>query len=195
WLVTKRKRSRCSTDHARDQPQSRRDSEGEHRLRDLNDEINKLLRERWHWERRIVELGGPNYNRHGAKMTDLEGNIVEADEVLATVTSARRRSFPELGSFSRSRRKARKGAAEVVSVGAAKEVLFEEEEDVVEEERKEREREREKEEKEREFVVHVPLPDEKMVLLKKKMELLREYASEGLVEQEKEAKAMLNIHR
>ena len=50
---------------------------GEHRLRDLNDEINKLLRERWHWERRIVELGGPNYNRHGAKMTDLEGNIVD----------------------------------------------------------------------------------------------------------------------
>ncbi|WZZ28755.1 hypothetical protein YC2023_012156 [Brassica napus] len=95
------------------------------------------------------------------------------------------------------RREAWKGAAEVVSVGAAKEVLFEEEEDVVEEERKERERE--EEEKEREFVVHVPLPDEKeiekMVLLKKKMELLREYASEGLVEQEKEAKAMLNIHR
>ncbi|WZY73303.1 hypothetical protein YC2023_005543 [Brassica napus] len=87
------------------------------------------------------------------------------------------------------------GAAEVVSVGAAKEVLFEEEEDVVEEERKEREREREEEEKEREFVVHVPLPDEKMVLLKKKMELLREYASEDLVQQEKEAKAMLNIHR
>ncbi|CAG7889850.1 unnamed protein product [Brassica rapa] len=89
------------------------------------------------------------------------------------------------------RREARRGAAEVVSVGAAKEVLFEEEE--------RKEREREEEEKEREFVVHVPLPDEKeiekMVLLKKKMELLREYASEGLVEQEKEAKAMLNIHR
>nr|CAD1827704.1 unnamed protein product [Ananas comosus var. bracteatus] len=32
---------------------------GEHRLRDLNDEINRLLRERGHWERRIVELGGP----------------------------------------------------------------------------------------------------------------------------------------
>ncbi|XP_056844279.1 uncharacterized protein LOC108809789 [Raphanus sativus] len=84
-------------------------------------------------------------------------------------------------------------AEEVVSVGAVKEVLFEEEEDVVEEERKE------EKEKEREFVVHVPLPDEKetekMVLRKKKMELLREYASEDLVEQEKEAKAMLNIHR
>jgi pre-mRNA-splicing factor ISY1 len=26
---------------------------GEHRIRDLNDEINKLLREKRHWERRI----------------------------------------------------------------------------------------------------------------------------------------------
>ena len=34
---------------------------GEFRLRDLNDEINKLLREKRHWEDRIVELGGPNY--------------------------------------------------------------------------------------------------------------------------------------
>lgn len=63
----------------------------------------------------------------------------------------------------------------------------------------EEEEEEEEKEKEREFVVHVPLPDEKeiekMVLMKKKMELLREYASDDLVEQEKEAKAMLNIHR
>ncbi|CAI9766976.1 unnamed protein product [Fraxinus pennsylvanica] len=50
---------------------------GEHRLRDLNDEINKLIREKTHWERRIVELGGPNYTRHSAKMTDLDGNIVD----------------------------------------------------------------------------------------------------------------------
>ena len=34
---------------------------GEHRLRDLNDEINKLLKEKWQWEMRIKELGGPNY--------------------------------------------------------------------------------------------------------------------------------------
>ncbi|CAN7000552.1 unnamed protein product [Brassica rapa subsp. trilocularis] len=231
---------------------------GEHRLRDLNDEINKLLRERWHWERRIVELGGPNYNRHGAKMTDLEGNIIdvpntsgrgpgyryfgaakklpgvrelfekppelrkrrtrydiykridasyygyrdEEDGVLEGLERSaegdmRRREVEEWRRLDEVRREARKGAAEVVSVGAAKEVLFEEEEDVVEEER--REREKEEEEKEREFVVHVPLPDEKeiekMVLQKKKMELLREYASDDLVEQEKEAKAMLNIHR
>lgn len=34
---------------------------GEFRIRDLNDEINKLLREKGHWEFRINELGGPNY--------------------------------------------------------------------------------------------------------------------------------------
>lgn len=51
---------------------------GEHRLRDLNDEINKLLRERAHWERRIIDLGGPNYASKGApKMTDLDGNIID----------------------------------------------------------------------------------------------------------------------
>lgn len=51
---------------------------GEHRLRDLNDEINKLLRERGHWERRIVELGGRDYSRssNAPLMTDLDGNIV-----------------------------------------------------------------------------------------------------------------------
>ena len=34
---------------------------GEFKLRDLNDEINKLLREKGHWEDRIKELGGPDY--------------------------------------------------------------------------------------------------------------------------------------
>ena len=34
---------------------------GEFRIRDLNDEINKLLREKKHWEERIRELGGPDY--------------------------------------------------------------------------------------------------------------------------------------
>ncbi|XP_010465993.1 PREDICTED: pre-mRNA-splicing factor ISY1 homolog [Camelina sativa] len=234
---------------------------GEHRLRDLNDEINKLLRERYHWERRIVELGGPNHSRHGAKMTDLEGNIIDVpnpsgrgpgyryfgaakklpgvrelfekppelrkrktrydiykridasyygyrddeDGILESLErnaegEMRKRSVEEWRRLDEVRKEARKGATEVVSVGAAaaaaKEVLFEEEEDVVEEERREREKE---EEKEREFVVHVPLPDEKeiekMVLEKKKMDLLSKYASEDLVEQQTEAKSMLNIHR
>ena len=34
---------------------------GEFKLRDLNDEINKLIREKGHWEDRIVELGGTDY--------------------------------------------------------------------------------------------------------------------------------------
>ena len=47
------------------------------RIRDLNDEINKLIREKGHWERRIVELGGPNYARNAPRMTDDEGNQVQ----------------------------------------------------------------------------------------------------------------------
>ena len=34
---------------------------GEERIRDLNDEINKLIRIKTHWERRIIDLGGPNH--------------------------------------------------------------------------------------------------------------------------------------
>jgi len=49
---------------------------GEFRIRDLNDEINKLLREKRHWEIRIKELGGPNFNRYGPKMLDHEGKEV-----------------------------------------------------------------------------------------------------------------------
>lgn len=233
---------------------------GEHRLRDLNDEINKLIREKSHWERRIVELGGPNYTKHSAKMTDLDGNIVdvpnpsgrgpgyryfgaakklpgvrelfekppelrkrrtrydiykridasyygyrdEEDGVLLRVEGPaeermRAEAVAEWKRLEEIRKEARRAvkSGEVVSV--AKEVLFEEEEDVVEEERM-RERElREKSEKEIEFVVHVPLPDEKeiekMVLEKKKMDLLSKYASEGLLEEQTEAKEMLNIQR
>ncbi|KAJ6860370.1 pre-mRNA-splicing factor ISY1 [Populus alba x Populus x berolinensis] len=235
---------------------------GEHRLRDLNDEINKLIREKSHWERRIVELGGPNYAKHSAKMTDLEGNIIdvpnpsgrgpgyryfgaakklpgvrelfekppelrkrrtrydiykridasyygyrdEEDGILEKVEGPaeeemRMRAVEEWKRMEAIRKEARKGAKEVVSVGAGvgAEVLFEEEEDVVEEERRE-EREREdieRKEKEREFVVHVPLPDDKeierMVLEKKKMELLSKYASDSLMEEQTEAKVMLNI--
>lgn len=35
---------------------------GEHTIRDLNDEINRKFREKYHWNRRIVELGGVDYN-------------------------------------------------------------------------------------------------------------------------------------
>ncbi|CAN0911295.1 Pre-mRNA-splicing factor ISY1 homolog [Linum grandiflorum] len=235
---------------------------GEHLLRDLNDEINKLIREKTHWERRIVELGGHNYAKHAPKMTDLEGNIVdvpnpsgrgpgyryfgaakklpgvrelfekppelrkrrtrydiykridasyygyrdEEDGILGKVEvpsekKMRLMTVEEWRRMEEIRKEARKGATEVVSVGvvpAAQEVLFEEEEDVVIEERM-KEKELEEKEKQREFVVHVPLPDEKeiekMVLEKKKKELLSKYASDSLVEEQTEAKSMLNIKR
>jgi pre-mRNA-splicing factor ISY1 len=35
---------------------------GEHTIRDLNDDINKRLREKFHWNKRIKELGGVDYN-------------------------------------------------------------------------------------------------------------------------------------
>ncbi|WCJ39678.1 hypothetical protein M5689_020649 [Euphorbia peplus] len=230
---------------------------GEHLLRDLNDEINKLIREKTHWERRIVELGGPNYARHAPKMTDLECNIVDVpnpsgrgsgyvyfgaakklpgvrelfekppelrkrrtrydiykridagyygyrddeDGVLESVEvlAEERMRVAALEEWRRVdgiRAEARKGAKEVVRVAG---VLVEGEEDVVEEERMDREKEeRDRIDKEREFVVHVPLPEDKeierMVLEKKKMELLGRYASESLQEEQIEAKSMLNIH-
>ncbi|KAJ3180442.1 NineTeen Complex (NTC) component [Geranomyces variabilis] len=48
----------------------------EYQVRDLNDEINKLLREKRHWENRIRELGGPDYRKVGTKMIDSEGKEV-----------------------------------------------------------------------------------------------------------------------
>jgi hypothetical protein len=47
------------------------------RIRDLNDEINKLIREKGHWERRIVELGGPDYAKTAPKLTDTEGHEMD----------------------------------------------------------------------------------------------------------------------
>jgi pre-mRNA-splicing factor ISY1 len=44
-------------------------------LRDLNDEINRLFREKYVWELRIRELGGPNYSR-GGRVLDEEGREV-----------------------------------------------------------------------------------------------------------------------
>lgn len=46
---------------------------GEHKIRDLNDQINKLLRERTHWDKRIVELGGPDYAANAPKSYDADG--------------------------------------------------------------------------------------------------------------------------
>ncbi|KAI5672641.1 hypothetical protein M9H77_13005 [Catharanthus roseus] len=233
---------------------------GEHRLRDLNDEINKLIREKGHWERRIIELGGPNYIRNSAKMTDLEGNIVDVpnpggrgpgyryfgaakklpgvrelfekppelrkrrtrydiykridasyygyrddeDGILEKLEQdaeklMRQEAVDDWRRIEEIKKEAKRAvkSGEVVELGSVPEFLREGVEDVIEEERMETERQ--EKEKEKEFVAHVPLPDEKeierMVLEKKKMELLSKYASENLLEEQTEAKAMLNIQR
>ncbi|KAH7106042.1 Isy1-like splicing factor [Auriculariales sp. MPI-PUGE-AT-0066] len=43
---------------------------GEYEIRDLNDEINKLMREKRHWENQIIALGGTNYRRNVAMVDD-----------------------------------------------------------------------------------------------------------------------------
>ncbi|XP_015946287.1 uncharacterized protein LOC107471354 [Arachis duranensis] len=190
---------------------------GEHRLRDLNDEINKLIREKSHWERRIVELGGPNYARHSAKMTDLEGNIVDVPNPGGRGPGYRyfgaAKKLPgvrELFEKPPELRKRRTRYDIYKRIDASYYGYRDDEDGVLErlegpaEEKMRREAAEEwmrleEVRKEREFVVHVPLPDEKeiekMVLEKKKMELLSKYASEGLLEEQTEAKDMLNIHR
>ncbi|KAF2112561.1 Isy1-like splicing factor [Lophiotrema nucula] len=47
----------------------------DYQVRDLNDEINKLMREKWMWESQIRGLGGPNYMR-GGRVLDEEGREV-----------------------------------------------------------------------------------------------------------------------
>ena len=47
---------------------------GEHAIRDLNDEINKKIREKYHWNKRIKELGGLDYNAIEKKKQIEEGD-------------------------------------------------------------------------------------------------------------------------
>ncbi|KAG9105068.1 NineTeen Complex (NTC) component [Ceratobasidium sp. 370] len=42
----------------------------DYEVRDLNDEINRLMREKRHWENQIVALGGANYRRNVAMLDD-----------------------------------------------------------------------------------------------------------------------------
>lgn len=46
---------------------------GEHKIRALNDEINQLLDEKRQWDRRVRELGGPDYTKLETKLYDRDG--------------------------------------------------------------------------------------------------------------------------
>jgi pre-mRNA-splicing factor ISY1 len=85
---------------------------GEHRIRDLNDEINKLLKVKWHWEEQIIKLGGPNYHKKtleasGKEITGQQGyqyfgaaqnlpgvrELFEKEDVEAEVRKTRKELF------------------------------------------------------------------------------------------------------
>ena len=46
---------------------------GEQRIRDLNDEVNKLLRQKYAWEMQIIKLGGPDYRSSGGRFGETDG--------------------------------------------------------------------------------------------------------------------------
>lgn len=48
----------------------------DYQIRDLNDEVNKLMREKYMWEVQIRNLGGPNYTRGVAKLYDEHGREI-----------------------------------------------------------------------------------------------------------------------
>ncbi|KAI0858994.1 hypothetical protein FHL15_009335 [Xylaria flabelliformis] len=48
----------------------------DYQVRDLNDEINKLMREKHMWEVQIRNLGGPNYMRGAGKIYDETGREI-----------------------------------------------------------------------------------------------------------------------
>ena len=53
---------------------------GEHRIRDLNDEINDLIKEKKEYEARIRQLGGPDY-REEQDHFELDGQEVPGSDV------------------------------------------------------------------------------------------------------------------
>jgi hypothetical protein len=90
----------------------------------VNDEINKLMREKRHWENQIIALGGANYRRNVAMLDDDGKEVpgtkgykfvvcssrptieVVADKILGT--SAARKISQAYENFSRAKRKRRR---------------------------------------------------------------------------------------
>eukprot|EP00358_Blepharisma_japonicum_P006673 CAMPEP_0202943362 /NCGR_PEP_ID=MMETSP1395-20130829/3788_1 /ASSEMBLY_ACC=CAM_ASM_000871 /TAXON_ID=5961 /ORGANISM="Blepharisma japonicum, Strain Stock R1072" /LENGTH=187 /DNA_ID=CAMNT_0049640747 /DNA_START=38 /DNA_END=597 /DNA_ORIENTATION=+ len=53
---------------------------GEHKIRALNDEINRLAREKSLWEDRIRQLGGPDYKKVVYRQVDSQGQEIPGSE-------------------------------------------------------------------------------------------------------------------
>ncbi|XP_039627498.1 pre-mRNA-splicing factor ISY1 homolog [Polypterus senegalus] len=219
---------------------------GEFKIRDLNDEINKLLREKGHWEVRIKELGGPDYARFGPKMLDQDGKEVPGNkgykyfgaakdlqgvrelfekEPVPPPRKTRAELMKDIDAEYYGYRDEDDGvlvpleqdceklaiAKAVQKWKADKELRLvgdggpekDAEEDehiyrVQEDESDEEEGEKiEREDNSQTFMAHVPVPSQKEIeealLRRKKMELLQKYASESLMAQSEEAKALMGL--
>ncbi|XP_077930644.1 pre-mRNA-splicing factor ISY1 homolog isoform X2 [Halichoerus grypus] len=177
---------------------------GEFRIRDLNDEINKLLREKGHWEVRIKELGGPDYGKVGPKMLDHEGKEVPGNRGYKYFGAAK--DLPGVRELFEKELRAGlvekwKAEREARLARGEKEEEEEEEEEIniyaVTEEESDEEGSQEKggEDGQQKFIAHVPVPSqqeiEEALVRRKKMELLQKYASETLQAQSEEAKRLL----
>uniref|UniRef100_A0A8C3TXB3 Pre-mRNA-splicing factor ISY1 homolog n=1 Tax=Catharus ustulatus TaxID=91951 RepID=A0A8C3TXB3_CATUS len=195
---------------------------GEFRIRDLNDEINKLLREKGHWEYRIKELGGPDYARIGPKMLDHEGKEVPGNrgykyfgaakdlpgvrelfekEPLPPPRKTRAELMKDIDAEYYGYRDEDDGILEPLEQEHEKKVIAE----AVEKWKMEREARLargEEEEEENIYAVHeeeVGLVTfhvssiEEALVRRKKMELLQKYASETLLAQSEEAKTLLGL--
>ncbi|XP_046881155.1 pre-mRNA-splicing factor ISY1 homolog [Hypomesus transpacificus] len=222
---------------------------GEFKIRDLNDEINKLLREKGHWEVRIKELGGPDYGRVGPRMLDHEGKEVPGNrgykyfgaakdlpgvrelfekEPIPPPRKTRAELMKDIDAEYYGYRDEDDGALVPLEQEYEKQVIAEavekwkadrearlaggggSDKDVEEEEEEyiyavqddehsddESRTQMEGEEGMQTFISHVPVPSQKEIeealVRRKKMELLQKYASETLMAQSEEAKALLGL--
>ncbi|XP_049793711.1 pre-mRNA-splicing factor ISY1 homolog isoform X2 [Schistocerca nitens] len=167
---------------------------GEFRIRDLNDEINKLLREKGHWEAQIRELGGPDYAKVGPRMLDHEGKEVPGNRgykyfgaakdlpailrVVAEWKFRKEHSLEDQGDDA-------KGQEEEEDIYAVHpDVESDEEAEGLHKEEPLVPR----------FIAHVPVPSQKEVeaalLARKKQELLEKYASTSLLREVEETRGL-----
>ena len=209
------------------------DNQNEHRMRQLNDDINKRMRLKRAWEHRIVELGGPNYlGVHPTSFVDagvapdMKGgayryygaakNLPGVREMLKNAVETDKRAHRSVEQIRRSINVSYYGYLDeddgvlLQAEADAEERL--QEEKVQEFEAREEESKRVREEqkaaglavepvKRRKakpsmdvgFISHVTLPSqeeiEALIVQRKKMELLKQYASPELQEQLENTKA------
>jgi len=184
-------------------------SVGEHRIRDINDEINRSIREKHHWEKRIIELGGPNYITSAPKVLDHDGreasgyggykyfgearNLPGVKELLlAPGTTAPKRTrydmYKGVDADYYGYRDDEDGILEPLEAEAEKKAIKESVAAHRDKQRRKTEAGGESDEDDgtTEFVAHVPVPTkeqvEKMIIDKRKEDLLKKYVSEELRE-------------